>query len=606
MTPIRIRTRFLLRTLACATPVALVLAASTPLVADLIEGDDNDNPNLIGTQEDDTINGHGGNDVIHAHGGNDTVDGGDGNDEIWLGDGDDISAGREGQDTIHGQDGVDTIAGGGGHDTITGGYGDDQLYGEGGNDNINGGVHDDFIDGGGGDDTLESGGGGGIIHGHAGNDTITLTGSSWGPAHHGYPAWDDPDFDFQRIVAEAYGDDGDDYIKSSPGIAGWGGSFQYIHAGVGKDVVEGGNGQDLLIVQGGDDIIITGPYEDYIAIIGNSVEGYTFYDTLHYLPDGSVEADENGNPIDYNNGTDMLCFVRDVNPDQLTMISVWLSGSTKHFMEYDTGLPTRDAVNLNLNDHPMLKNIEAYRTGDGHDTLVDTDYGGPDDPATAPSYVGRLRGEQPAVTLYGHDPDNMAWLNLHHLFFTGAGNDTITLGRGNDLVDAGSGNDTIYVGPDNCFIMTGPGRDTVHFPADSLDGTDSPNPDGGKTRISDMASGDTIVLEGVQANTVTFEAHTMPDNRGGGLAGLDFTSVMVDGEEQFVILLLNPNQLQATAQGGNTRITVRGRVTDPASPVGPVLEGATDRADNAGRAPEGAENLPEPGGDRDDRGGRGR
>lgn len=604
MQPIRIRNRFLLRTLTAAAPVALVLAAAAPLIADTINGDDNANEDLIGTAGDDTINGLGGDDIIYARAGNDTVDGGTGNDEIHLEAGDDVAGGREGNDTIYAGDGEDTVSGGPGNDTIRGNRDNDTLYGEEGDDDISGGFHEDIIDGGGGNDRLESGSGGGVIHGGAGNDHITLTGDSWGPPHLGYPKWDDPDFEFQRVVAEAYGDDGDDYIKSSPAIAGWGASFQFIHAGTGQDIVEGGQGQDLLIVQGNDgDTVITGPYEDYIAIIGNSVEGITFYDTLHYLPDGSVEMDENGKPVDYNNGTDMLCFVRDVNPDQLTMVSVWLSGGTKHFMEYDTGLPTRDAVNLDLNEHPMLKNIEAYRTGDGNDTLVSTDYGDPNGPETTPSYLGRLRGEQPAVTLYGHDPDNMAWLNLHHLFFTGAGNDTITTNRGNDLVDAGSGNDTIHVGPDNCFIITGPGRDTVRFAADSLDGTDSPNPDGGKTRISDLASGDVVLLEGVQQNQVTLEEQTMPDNRGGGLAGITFTSVKVDGEEQFVILALSPNQLTVANQGANAQITVRGRVTDPSTPLGPVLEGPRDRAENGGRAPAGAdrEQLPQPG---NDRGGR--
>lgn len=588
--------------------MAMVLAATAPLIADTINGDDNDNEDLVGTANDDTINGMGGNDIIYARAGNDTVDGGEGNDEIHLEDGDDVAGGREGDDAIHGGNGEDIISGGPGNDTITGGRGDDQLYGEEGNDDINGGFHEDLIDGGGGNDTIQSGGGGGVIHGGAGNDAITLIGGSWGLPHLGYPAWDDADFEFQRVVAEVYGDDGDDYIRCKDNTGGWGASFHFIHAGEGRDIVEGFDGQDLLIVQGNDgDTVITGPYEDYVAIIGNSVEGITFYDTLNYLPNGDVEKDADGNPIDYNNGTDMLCFVRDVNPDQLTMISVWFSGSTKHFMEFDTGLPTRDPVNLDLNDHPMLKNYEAFRTGDGADTLVGRDYGTPDGPNVPPSYGNRLRGEQPAVTLYGHDPDNMAWLNLHELFFTGAGNDTITTNRGNDLVDAGSGNDTIHVGPDNCFIITGPGRDTVSFASDSLDGTEHPNPDAGKTRIADMASGDTIILEGVQANTVTFEEQTMADNRGGGLAGITFTSVKVDGEEQFVILNLRPNQLQTADQGGNARITVRGRVTDPATPVGPVLEGVRDRAENAGRAPEGAdrENLPAPGGNLGgDRGGR--
>ncbi|XAM01488.1 calcium-binding protein [Phycisphaeraceae bacterium D3-23] len=601
MTSIRIRNRFLVRTLCCAAPAALALWAATPLVAEVINGDDNDNLDLIGTPGDDTINGMGGNDIIHARGGNDTVDGGAGNDEIHLDDGDDISAGREGDDTIDGGLGVDTIAGGEGNDTITGGRGDDRLYGEEGNDNINGGLHEDLIDGGGGDDRIESGGGGGIIHGHAGNDHITLHGSSWGQPHLGYPAWDDDDFDFQRVVAEAYGDDGDDYIRCIENATGWGGSFQFIHAGEGRDIIEGGPGQDLLIVQGGDDIVITGGYEDYVAIIGNSAEGYTFYDSFHYLPNGDVEKDADGNPIDYNNGTDMLCFVRDVNPDQLTMISIWFSGSTKHFMEYDTGLPTRDDVVLNLPELPTLKNFEAFRTGDGNDTVTGTDYGhvGTTPPAPA-SYPNRLYGVMPPVTLYGHDPDNLAWLHLHELFFTGAGNDTITTGAGNDLVDAGSGNDTIHVGPDNCFIMTGPGRDTVRFAADSLNGTDHANPDGGKTRITDLASGDSVILEGVQAGDVTLEEQTMPDNRGGALAGMTFTSVKVDGDEQFVILTLRPNQLVVRDQAGNTQITVRGRVTDPATPIGPVFEGPREGLEEGGRAPAGAdrENLPGPGGDR--------
>lgn len=598
MQPIRIRNRFLLRTLTAAAPVALVLAAAAPLIADTINGDDNANEDLIGTAGDDTINGMGGDDIIYARAGNDTVDGGEGDDEIHLEDGDDVAGGREGNDSIHGGLGEDTISGGPGNDTITGGNDDDRLYGEEGNDTIGGGHGEDLIDGGGGDDVLSTGGGGGVVHAGAGNDTVTLLGGSWGHPHQGYPGWDDAGFDFQRVVAEVYGDDGDDYIRCKDNTSGWGASFHFLHGGTGKDIVEGGDGQDLLIVQGGDDTIITGPYEDYIAIIGNSVEGYTFYDTLHYLPNGDVEKDENGNPVDYNNGTDMLCFIRDVNPDQLTMISVWFSGSTKHFMEFDTGLPTRDAVNLDLNDHPMLKNIEAYRTGDGNDTIVDTDYGDPNGPDVPTSYSNRLRGEQPAVTLYGHDPDNMAWLNLHHLFFTGAGNDTITTNRGNDLVDAGSGNDTIHVGPDNCFIITGPGRDTVRFAAESLNGTDHANPDGGKTRLSDLASGDVVLLEGVQQNQVTLEEQTMPDNRGGGLAGITFTSVKIDGEEQFVILALSPNQLTVANQGANAQITVRGRVTDPSTPLGPVLEGPRDRAENGGRAPAGAdrEQLPTPGG----------
>ncbi|MEM7681871.1 MAG: calcium-binding protein [Planctomycetota bacterium] len=479
----------------------------------------------------------------------DTLTGTDGEDEITGLDGDDIIRALDGNDLVHGGDGADTIDGGAGDDTL------------------NGNQHNDTIDGGGGNDTINTGPGGNVAHGGAGNDTITSahswpsSGTDGYPATNtNYPAEGQAEFRLadEGILNQAWGGEGNDYLeaKNVLGWQGWGGSFHFLHGGTGADILEGGGGQDLIVIQGNDDTVITGPYEDVVAIVGNSVEGYTFYDALKYLPSGDVEKDEHGNPIDFNNGTDMICFVRDVNPQQLTMISVFASGSWKQFMEFDTGLPTRDPVHLDLNEHPMLKNFEAFRTGDGDDTLVGRDYGSPDGPQVPPSYGVRLKGAFKGP-LYQNDPDDLSWLYLHELFFTGAGNDTVTTGRGNDLVDLGEGNDTVYLGPDNCFVITGAGNDTVQLDAAVMNGSDSPNPDGGKIRIADFAGGDKVVLTGVTAEQVTFEQTTMPDNKGGALLGQTFTIVKIDGVEQFVLMNRTASDLAVQNVGGKATLTMK-------------------------------------------------
>lgn len=534
---------------------------------DRIEGGDGDDTLSGGPGADalnghdgiDTIDGGDGNDVIHGHAGNDVVNGRAGEDDIKGGDGDDVLAGGEQNDTINGDSGADEIHGGGGHDTLAGGYGNDTINGDGGDDTVDGGIGEDIIDGGGGNDTLTNGQGGGVIHGGDGNDVIELYGS-WGPHHHGYAKWNEPEFDFQKIVAEGYGDNGGDYVKGRFG--GWHSThshFYYLHGGTGKDVVEGGGGQDLVIVQGNDgDTVITGPGDDYIAILGNSADNITFYDAIHYNADGTTPTDENGNPVDSNNGTDMLCFVRDVNPQQLTMFSTQVggSGNLRHFMEFNEGLATNDAVTLDKNQHPGLKYIEAVRTGTGNDTITGTDYGAPGTPAAgAYSYNLRWRPIQKPWDP-GYQPVNNQWLRVHELFFLGAGNDTVTTGRGNDLIDAAAGDDTIHLGPDHCFVITGPGNDTVHLDAAS-DNPPSSTDDGLRTRIADLGEGDKIVVSGTTAAQVTLENQQFGEGKGGAYAGTIFTSVMLDATERFVVLGHSRDKLEVKDGPSGVTVTLK-------------------------------------------------
>jgi len=95
---------------------------------------------LVGTNNDDVLNGTKHPDVIVARGGADTIYGKGGGDIICAGSGKDTVFGGRGGDTVYGGDGSDHVKGGSGHDT---------LYGENGrHDRLIGGKGNDWADGG--------------------------------------------------------------------------------------------------------------------------------------------------------------------------------------------------------------------------------------------------------------------------------------------------------------------------------------------------------------------------------------------------------------------------------------------------------------------------
>jgi uncharacterized repeat protein (TIGR01451 family) len=89
-------------------------------------------PTIIGTPDNDPINGTGGTDVIHGLSGNDTISGGNAD---------------------------DVICGGNDNDTVNGGNGSDRLFGEASDDTLNGNNGDDALDGGDATDTCNGGNG---------------------------------------------------------------------------------------------------------------------------------------------------------------------------------------------------------------------------------------------------------------------------------------------------------------------------------------------------------------------------------------------------------------------------------------------------------------
>lgn len=213
----------------------------------------NNNDFIQGTSGPDVICGLGGNDWINARGGADIVFGGRGNDTIRGANGPDVLYGGRGGDILLGQAGNDTLIGGQGWDILSGGWGadvakgrggddvllgssgrdilignkgHDEIYGGGGQDDLQGGRGDDFISGSFGDDLIAGGSGHDTIYGGGADDTIIGgAGEDWVS---GGPGADDID-----------GGDDDDDLRGD-----WGNDV--IEGGDGTDRCRGGAGNDQL------------------------------------------------------------------------------------------------------------------------------------------------------------------------------------------------------------------------------------------------------------------------------------------------------------------------------------------------------------------------
>jgi serralysin len=182
---------------------------------------------VIGTDDDDSLDGTYSYDLIRGQAGDDTIQsfedtdrlfGGAGDDTLLAGDGDDRAFGEKGNDLLLGGDGIDWLEGNEGNDRLFGENGNDTLYGDQGNDSLNGGEGSDILYGGDGRDILDGSLSSDTLYGEAGNDTLR--------GGEGYDTLD--------------GGDGNDTLI--------GGGTQLRLGGDGEDVLTGGKGKDLFIL----------------------------------------------------------------------------------------------------------------------------------------------------------------------------------------------------------------------------------------------------------------------------------------------------------------------------------------------------------------------
>ena len=177
---------------------------------------------LFGGAGNDYLNGGAGNDQISGDSGGDFVEGGAGDDLIFGGDQNDNLFGGDGNDQILGQRGADFLYGGTGNDLVLGGNRNDRLFGEDGNDRVFGGNDQDIVSGGSGRDIVRGGNGDDEISGDAGDDVL-FGGTG------------------RDIVL---GGDGNDLL--------WGrGGFDVLNGGAGDDTLEGGLQADQFIFEDG-------------------------------------------------------------------------------------------------------------------------------------------------------------------------------------------------------------------------------------------------------------------------------------------------------------------------------------------------------------------
>ncbi len=103
---------------------------------------------IVGTEDDDFLEGTDGPDVIVGLGGDDFIHSRNGNDIVCAGPGNDTVYTRNGADIINGDDGNDRLSGGGNSDVIRGGAGNDYILGGGHDDSLFGDDGDDLLNGG--------------------------------------------------------------------------------------------------------------------------------------------------------------------------------------------------------------------------------------------------------------------------------------------------------------------------------------------------------------------------------------------------------------------------------------------------------------------------
>jgi Ca2+-binding RTX toxin-like protein len=499
------------------------------------------NDRLLGSLQDDTLDGGLDHDYIDAHAGDDTVIGGPGNDLV---------NGHEGRDTLDGNEDNDLLAGGAGADHIKGGDGDDQLYGDAryhfltwdgingtlvygdlggssgsfpvvqdvpeaqagddvleggaGNDELYGGAGDDLLDGGTDNDKLQGEGGDDILFGGDGDDLL----------------WGDSAADAEETDAQLLEDDYGTYTYY----------WRERHVGPdGNDYLDGGAGNDQLWGGGGNDHLVGGLGIDYL------------YGGLN---NGSVSGDdllEGGDDNDYLFGEDGHDTLRgDAGDDEL------------HGGEGDDGLfggvgndkLWGDAGNDVLHGEAGDDYLDG---GEGDDTLfggegADTLIGGPGRDVI---YAGDGND-----TIVGDAEDDLIFGELgDDVIDGGTGNDELYGGAGNNTLIGGPGNDRLYGGPDNDILHGGPGDDTI----DGGGGIDTIYlGTGNDTYINIQEDG--LYRIALDLDTPDGFQITLQDH--GGIDRLTFENVLIGSNPQAGNFYLRPSLESLTRDGDDLVIGV--------------------------------------------------
>lgn len=254
---------------------------------------------IVGTSDDDRIEGTDRRDVIVALGGDDEILGDDGADLICAGAGADDVDGRYGDDRIDAAAGADELVGGPGNDLLIGGEGRDEIFGGdgdaggdtlvggGGDDALyggDGGTDSDHLFGGEGNDFLNGGlSGDDLLYGGLGNDTLAGGTASFEFSAAGVTA----DLTAERAEPNGLGE-GLDRLSQVEGLIG----SDHDDVFTGDETfgtLRGRGGDDTISGRGGADRIDGGPGSDTLDG-GDGIDRITFRDS----PSGVVASMQDG------------------------------------------------------------------------------------------------------------------------------------------------------------------------------------------------------------------------------------------------------------------------------------------------------------------------
>ncbi|MDT3735118.1 MAG: putative Ig domain-containing protein [Denitratisoma sp.] len=383
-----------------------------------------------------------------------------------------------GHGVVEGDEG-DAIDAGAGEDVVYGGLGEDAILGGDDADLLVGGSEGDYVDGGEGRDTIFGDG--------LGGDMLQESGMLWFypyPEAHG------------RDVLE--GGAGDDYLRGDGGAdLLFGGEGDDVLAGDadhsrldvryhGDDELDGGAGNDSLYGQGGNDVLSGGEGND--TLMGD---------------DASLPAAKHGDDtLDGGDGDDLL---------------VGAGGADMLFggAGNDTLAGDADDVAAEYHGTDVLDGGagEDYLRGYGGNDFL---YGGAD--------KDELHGDAGDDRLEGEDGDD--------LLYGEAGADTLLGGAGNDGLGGGDGDDWLDGGAGADVMEGGAGADTF-----VVDLEDAVLDAGAGDRIAFAADVDSYALQATLSNvggqtwtTLGFEGENEGILIQGDIAALDLSYVSADGE----------------------------------------------------------------------------
>jgi Ca2+-binding RTX toxin-like protein len=324
--------------------------------------------------------------------------------EDWTGtSGDDYHLGLDASNNLKGGDGDDSLVGGGETDNLYGENGNDDLRGLEGNDYLNGGTGNDYLYGQIGDDTLDGG---------TGNDNL-------------------------------YGGSGDDYLDGGAGSDTiYAGAGDDRIRGIGKDTIDGEEGEDFLFINNSADTANTKINSTLGTIDGGSSSGTTFksIESVYFLTGSGKDTIDISSLRNFSSDNYVFAGAGDDTIYGGHGFSAnTLYGGAGNDKIVSTGIGVNKIFGGTGNDEIVAGSFNDTVDGeDGNDKITSDQYG-----------VHRLSG--------GAGNDEIRVTKGDNTLDGGDGNDYIGAGVGNDTINGGAGNDRIVAS----FIISGGGKDTI-------------------------------------------------------------------------------------------------------------------------------------------------